>query len=82
MVTGFLIYKGDGFGPVVSIVFSRYSSAIPALTGDKGQFTRPVHCKYITRKWTKYLGYTHLVHSQVHSEFSLPVFLQFPWPGE
>jgi len=31
MITGFLIYKGDGFGPVVSIVFSRYFSTIPAL---------------------------------------------------
>jgi len=31
VITGFLIYKGDGFGPVVLIVFSRYSSIIPAL---------------------------------------------------
>jgi len=30
VITGFLIYKGDGFGPVVLIVFGRYSSVIPA----------------------------------------------------
>ena len=32
------------------------------LTGGKGQCTRPVHRKYITRKWTKYQACTHLVH--------------------
>ena len=39
-------------------VFCLASPPLPD-TGDKGQFTRLVHCKYITRKWTKYLGYTH-----------------------
>jgi len=50
-------------------------------TGDKGQFTRPVHCKYITRKWTMYLGYTHLVHPKYIQNFPCQCSCNFPGLG-
>ena len=58
-------FKGDSF----------ISMSVGTDTGDKGQFTRPVHCKYITRKWTKYLGYTHPVHPRYFVHF-LVMYLQ------
>ena len=38
-------------------------------TGGKGQCTELVHCKYIARKWTKYLGCTQLVHPEYIQNF-------------
>ena len=40
--------------------------------------TLQVHCKEMDKAPCMYPPST----SQVHSEFSLPMFLQFPWPGE
>ena len=40
--------------------------------------TSQVHCKEMDKVPCMYPPST----SQVHSEFPLPVFLQFPWPGE
>ena len=51
------------------------------ITGDKGSFTRLVHCKYITRKWTKYLGYTHPVHPRYIQNFPCQCSCNFPGLG-
>jgi len=53
--------RGDAVNDVVQ-VFDETIKVID--TGDKGSFTRPVHCEYITRKWTKYLGYTSPEHPE------------------
>ena len=50
-------------------------------TGGKDQFTRLVHHKYITRKWTKYLGCTHLVHPKYIQNFPCQFSCNFPGVG-
>jgi len=49
-----------------------------ALTGGKGQYTKLVHCKYTARKWTMYLGYTHLVHPKYIQNFPCQFSCNFP----
>ena len=51
------------------------------LTGGKGWCPGPVHCKYITRKWTKYQANTHPAYPKFIQNFPSQFSCNFPIPG-
>ena len=50
-------------------------------TGGKGQCSRPVHHKYIARKWTKYHAYTCPAHHKYIQNFPCQCSCNFPGLG-
>ena len=51
------------------------------LTGGKEWCTKPVHRKYIARKWTMYPAFTHSVHLEYIQNFPYQFPCNFPSPG-
>ena len=52
-----------------------------AATGGKGWCPGPVHCKYITRKWTKYQANTHPKYPKFIQNFPSQFSYNFPSTG-
>ena len=48
------------------------------VTGGKGWCPGWVNCKYIVRKWTKYLPFTHLVNCNYTQNFPSQFLCSFP----
>ena len=53
----------------------------PPRTGGKRWCTKPVHHKYIARKWTMYPVFTHSVHLKYIQNFPSQFPCNFPSPG-